>query len=278
LPALQGRHNLPESLRKKESCVSRTRYLDIDDRTEDLRELMRQRNREAHDFLQKFELGWIWHEQALEGCVLTHSELRQAFDPGAIVDSSMVHVYREVRNLRDCIAAIKQESRGKSVKYTLALVKKLFDIIYAGIPNRQPMTYRRDMPLHRTYFHDIVQPLLILPGLEQLFDFMAGAEFKSMHPIKQATHAHHRFMEIFPFSDYSGKVGRMMMNLMLIRNGYMPVIIHSHDRQKYYEALRLPATQFGQVILDAMDNGLDNAFKYFIPGYDENARRRVAGE
>ncbi len=258
--------------------MSRTRYMDLDDRNEDLRELLRQRNRDAHEFMERFELGWIWHEQALEGCVLTHSELQQAFDPGAIVDSSMVSVYREVRNLRDAINVIKHESRGKSVKYTMALVKKLFETIYAGIHNRIPMTFRRDMPLHRTYFHDIVQPVLIQPGLDQLFEFMASNEFKEYHPLKQATHAHHRFMEIFPFSDWSGKVGRMLMNLMLIRNGYMPVIIHSHDRQKYYEALRLPATQFGQVILDAMDNGLDNAFKYFIPGYDENARRRVAGE
>ena len=258
--------------------MSRTKYLDLDDRTEDLRELLRQRNREAHDFMEKFELGWNWHEQALEGTVLTHAELKQAWDPGAIIDSSMVNVYREVRNQRDAINFIKQESRGKSVKYTMALVKKLFEILYAGIPNRQPLTFRRDMPLHRTYFHDIVQPVLILPGLEQLFDFMAGSEFREMHPIKQATHAHHRFMEIFPFSDHSGKVGRMMLNLMLIRNGYMPVIIHSHDRQKYYEALRLPATQFGNVIMDAMDNGLDNAFKYFIPGWNEIDRRRAGGE
>jgi Fic family protein len=258
--------------------VSRTRYLDLDDRTEDLRELLRQRGREAHEFMEKFELGWIWHEQALEGTVLTHAELKQAFEPGVIIDSSMVNVYREVRNQRDAIEFIKSESRGKSVKYTLGLVKKLYEILYAGLSNRIPLAFRRDMPLHRTYFHDIVQPIAIMPGLEQLFDFMQGQEFRSMHPIKQATHAHHRLMELFPFSDLSGKVGRMMMNLMLIRQGYMPVIIHSHDRQKYYEALRLPATQFGLVILESMDNGLDNAFKYFIPGYDENARRRAASE
>jgi Fic family protein len=258
--------------------VSRTRYLDLDDRTEDLRELMRQRGREAQEFMRKFELGWIWHEQALEGVVLSHSELQQAFEPGAIVDSSMVHAYREVRNQRDAIEFIKSESRGKQVKYTLALVKKLYEILYAGSPNRMPLNFRRDMPLHRTYFHDIVQPPLIMPGLEQLFDFMAGNEFRALHPIKQATHTHHRLMEIFPFSDLSGKVGRMLLNLMLIRNGYMPVIIHSHDRQKYYEALRLPATQFGNVIMDAMDNGLDNVFKYFIPGYDELSRKRAASE
>ena len=63
-----------------------------------------------------------------------------------------------------------------------------------------------------------------------------------------------------------------------LRAGYMPVIVHSMERQKYYEGLRLPATQFGQVMMDAMDNSLDNACKFFIPGFDETARRKAASE
>jgi Fic family protein len=258
--------------------VSRTRYLDIDDRNEDARELMRERPSEAKRFLELYELSWVYHENALEGMVLTHAELRHALEPNGIVDSSMVHTNQEIRNQRSAIQFVKEEARSKATKYNLSLVKGIFEILYEGLPNRLPVAFRRDMPLHRTYFHDIVQPVLIQPGLEQLFDFMASEEFRRMHPIKQATHSHHRFMEIFPFSDLSGKVGRMMMNLILIRAGYIPVIVHSIDRQKYYEGLRLPATQFGNVILDAMDNSLDNAFKYFVPGYNEMTRKRVVGE
>jgi Fic family protein len=258
--------------------VSRTRYLDIDDRNEDARELMRERPSEAKRFLELYELSWVYHENALEGMVLTHAELRHALEPNGIVDSSMVHTNQEIRNQRAAIHFIKEEARSKATKYNLSLVKSIYEILYEGLPNRLPISFRRDMPLHRTYFHDIVQPVLIQPGLEQLFDFMASEEFRRMHPIKQATHSHHRFMEIFPFSDLSGKVGRMMMNLILIRAGYTPVIVHSIDRQKYYEGLRLPATQFGNVILDAMDNSLDNAFKYFVPGYNEMTRKRVVGE
>jgi Fic family protein len=83
-------------------------------------------------------------------------------------------------------------------------------------------------------------------------------------------------MEIFPFSDLSGKVGRMMMNLILIRAGYVPLVIHSMDRQTYYDALRLNATQFSQAMMQSMDNALDNAFKFFIPGWNEISRKRVA--
>src|SRR5207253_2157980 len=198
-------------------------------------------------------------------------------NPG-MVDSSMVHAFTEVRNQRNTIEFIKNEARQKQIKYNLSLVKKLYEILYSNLPNRTPVTFRRDMPLHRTYFHDIVQPVQIQPALEQLFAFMQGEEFRRFHPFKQATASHHRFMEIFPFSDLSGKVGRMMMNLILLRHGYMPVILHSIDRQKYYDGLRLPATQFGQVVMDAMDNSLDNAMKFLIPGWNEMSRKRASSE
>src|SRR3954467_8374599 len=250
--------------------------MDLDDRTEDVRELMRERPGTAREFLDKYELSWVYHEGALEGLVLTHAELRQAFDPTGVVDSSMVHVFTEVRNQKAAIEFVKQEAANPVVKYTFALVKKLYEILYQGLPNRLPVSLRRDMPLHRTYFHDIVQPVQIQPGLEQLFSFMESEEFLRMHPFKQATHSHHRFMELFPFSDLSGKVGRMMMNLILIRAGYMPLVIHSMDRETYYAALRLNATQFGRVMMQSMDNALDNAFKFFLPRWNETSRRRAA--
>jgi Fic family protein len=257
--------------------VSRTQYLDLDDRTEDVRELMRERPRETQEFLEKYELSWVYHECALEGMVLTHAELRQALEPNpGMVDSSMVHAFTEVRNQQNAMEFIKHEAKSKYVRYNLSLVKKLYEILYAGLPNRTPVAFRRDMPLHRVYFHDIVQPVQIQPALEQLFDFMQSEEFLRMHPFKQATHSHHRFMEIFPFSDLSGKVGRMMMNLILIRAGYMPLVIHSMDRQEYYEALRLNATQFGKQMMESMDNALDNAYKFFLPGWNEVSRKRTA--
>jgi Fic family protein len=238
---------------------------------------MRDRARETREFLDKYEMGWVYHECALEGMVLTHAELRQALDPNpGMVDSSMVHAFTEVRNQRAAIDFIKQEAKSKLVKYNLSLVKKLYEILYKDLPHRTPVAFRRDMPLHRTYFHDIVQPVQIQPALEQLFHFMESEEFRRLPPFKQATHSHHRFMEIFPFSDLSGKVGRMMMNLILVRAGYLPLVIHSMDRQTYYDALRLNATQFGLVLMESMDNALDNAFKFFLPGWDEMSRKRAA--
>jgi Fic family protein len=119
------------------------------------------------------------------------------------------------------------------------------------------------MPLHRTYFHDIAQPAKIQPALEKLVDYTASAEFREFHPIKQAATVQHMFLQIFPFTEHSGKVGRMCTNLILLRNNYMPAVIHSIDRQKYYESFRGNVAGFRTLLMDAIENSLDNGLKYF---------------
>src|SRR3954452_5001307 len=128
---------------------------------------MRERPRETRDFLEKYEISWVYHECALEGMVLTHAELRQALDPNpGMVDSSLVHAFTEVRNQLNAIEYTKEEAKAKEVKYSLVLVKKIYEVLYNNLPNRMPVQFHRAMPLHRTYFHDIVQPVQIQPGLE----------------------------------------------------------------------------------------------------------------
>src|SRR5438132_8622870 len=105
---------------------------------------MRERPRETRDFLDKYELSWVYHECALEGMVLTHAELRQALEPNpGMVDSSMVHAFTEVRNQRAATDFIKQEAKAKQVKYNLSLVKKLYAILYTGLPDTIPLTFGR---------------------------------------------------------------------------------------------------------------------------------------
>jgi len=73
----------------------------------------------------------------------------------------------------------------------------------------------------------------------------------------------HQFLQIFPFSEFSGKIGRMCTNLILLRHGYLPCVIHSIDRQRYYESLRGSVAGFRLLLMEAMENSLDNALKYF---------------
>ena len=70
------------------------------------------------------------------------------------------------------------------------------------------------------------------------------------------------FMHIFPFSDTTGKVGRTMMNMVLIRFGYLPAIIHATERQHYYEAIRQSQGDLLELLIESANSSLEAAGKF----------------
>jgi Fic family protein len=59
-----------------------------------------------------------------------------------------------------------------------------------------------------------------------------------LHPVQLAAEFHYRFVCIHPFDDGNGRVARLIMNYILLKNGYPPVIIKSEDKESYLTALQ----------------------------------------
>ncbi|MGI5861712.1 MAG: Fic family protein [Myxococcales bacterium] len=242
----------------------KTRYLGVDERTEALKDRLRSGSVEALEFQSKFELSLIYHENALEGIVFTSAELLGALDPRAKAsDASQMPVFTEIRNHKAALDFVRAEAQSKKSKISVTLMKKIYEILGAGIEGREKAVYRKDVPLHRSYFHEIAPPAKIPGLLEKLVDATTTAEYRENHALNQAAMVQWQFMQAFPFNESSGKVARLLSNFVLLKRGYQPVIIHAADRQRYYDALRLPVSSLGHLLLEAMENSLDNAFKFF---------------
>lgn len=52
-----------------------------------------------------------------------------------------------------------------------------------------------------------------------------------------AAYFHAKFENIHPFSDGNGRVGRLLMNYILLIHNHPPITIHEEDRKEYYNAL-----------------------------------------
>jgi hypothetical protein len=84
---------------------------------------------------------------------------------------------------------------------------------------------------------------------------------------------HVRFEQIHPFLDGSGRAGRLILNLLLVRLGYPPAIIYKRDRARYLAALSRGDEgdngPLGELLARAI---LDNLHKFVVPAVAGPAR------
>lgn len=59
----------------------------------------------------------------------------------------------------------------------------------------------------------------------------------SLHPVALAAVAHYNLVRAHPFGDGNGRMGRLLMNFLLLRSGYLPSIIRLEDKRSYLAAL-----------------------------------------
>src|SRR5207237_6065342 len=113
----------------------------------------------------------------------------------------------EIRNHKSALEYVREEAKNASKKapaVTMAQLKRIHDLLSGNTPEalaaraaaerrersekelakeREKSGYRRDMPLHRTYFHEIAQPAKIPSLLEKLIDNTASTDFRELHPV-----------------------------------------------------------------------------------------------
>ncbi len=102
-------------------------------------------------------------------------------------------------------------------------------------------------------------------------DFMEWIKHnqKKLHPIELAALIHHTMVYIHPFIDGNGRTVRLVMNLMLMREGYPLVVVLKNDRGKYYRALSQADNDIYQplvrFIAQAVERSLDIYLKVLLP-------------
>ncbi|MDD2444977.1 MAG: Fic family protein, partial [Candidatus Nanoarchaeia archaeon] len=61
---------------------------------------------------------------------------------------------------------------------------------------------------------------------------------KKFKPMVLAAIIHNQFEHIHPFQDGNGRIGRLLLNFILLKNHYPPINISLEDRQEYYKTLQ----------------------------------------
>jgi Fic family protein len=220
-------------------------------------------DRVTKDYQGKLDVSWIFHDHALEGVVLSYSELKAAIDQRIISDVSLIPMYEEVKNHKLAVDFIREAVKSKKPPTVdLELVRKIYGIltpeaVAKGCP------YRKENPLHRLYYHEIAPPEKITYKMRKISDWLESSEFENLHPIAQATRLQFKLLTAYPWTKNSGKVARLVANYILIKAGYLPAVIHSIERQRYYEVLRHENEGLLNLIVESLENSIETTAKFF---------------
>ena len=210
---------------------------------------------------ENFLMSWIHHDSALEGVVYTYEELRTAVNPNVSVvpDSSLQSVCEEIRRHKAAIEVVRELGERKRQPATLDQLKRIFLTLHPEEGDLKTVRYRKEIPQHRMYFHEYAAPDKIPYKVRQIFDWLNGPEPKKLKsPLRVAGRVHYDLIRIFPFAKDSGKVARLFMNMLLLRADYPPAILHSTERQRYYEALKGSPNTIGNMLESAIANALQS--------------------
>jgi Fic family protein len=256
-------------LRYKEKEDLESRHGEVDQLVERWREREARVSAELRrEFRDKLIISLIYHDAALEGDVLSHGEIKAATDTNIISDASLIPSYEDIKNFYGAC----EHAFGSSGKRKPTKVESAREIYLLLDPEAQSIgaAYRKENPLHRLYYHDIAPPDKI-PYRMRKFGEWLEHEAPALHPIERAADAHFRLMSIFPWSKHTGRTARILANCLLERFAYPLAVIHSIDRQRYYESLRgADARQLLAVYLEACETTAASAMRV----YEEAERGR----
>jgi Fic family protein len=86
------------------------------------------------------------------------------------------------------------------------------------------------------------------------------------HPIAHAAEHHAWFERIHPFVDGNGRVGRLMLNFLLLQQGYPPAVIPAEKRRQYLQALRTADGGNPKPLTEVVARAVSGAMsKFLIP-------------
>jgi len=183
--------------------------------------------------LQKYyDVELTYTSNAIEGNTLTHRETAEVIEHGITVGGKQLKDHLEAVDHYHAVLWMR-DLAARSGPVNETIVRELHRRIVArsepGIAGIYS-PHRRRVAGSAAVFPN---PLKVPDLMEEFGTWLQqvaatpGAAFE----------AHARLTAIHPFSDGNGRTARLLMNLLLIRAGYVPVAVRPEDRKRYLDAL-----------------------------------------
>lgn len=216
-------------------------------------------SKEASKSLQdSINLEWTYNSNGIEGNTLTLKETKVVLE-GITIGGKSVREHLEAINHENAIEYLEDLLRDKN-EVSEWNIKGLHQLILKGIDDSNAGKYRNDNVMISGANHIPPEYIKVPELMEKLI--INYEDWNEYHPIIRASLLHGELVKIHPFIDGNGRTSRLIMNMDLMKSGYVPVIIKKENRLKYYEALDKAHTtddytDFVKLVTEAENEMLD---------------------
>ncbi len=140
----------------------------------------------------------------------------------------------ETKNLARVVTYINTKAKEKELDLEMILL--LHKMLLSNIRDDVAGRFRKNDEWVRVASHIAPNPNQVVELLEEMLIKYYSSVNQNI--IKRLALMHLKFENIHPFIDGNGRIGRVLNNYILIREGYVPINIKFIDRKQYYNAFQ----------------------------------------
>jgi fido (protein-threonine AMPylation protein)/transcriptional regulator with XRE-family HTH domain len=184
-----------------------------------------------------FHTSYTYESNRIEGNTLTLQETHLVINEGITIGGKSISEHFEAINHKEAIEMIYALAKD-AIPLSNYRLKQIHQLILKGIDNQNAGRYRQVAVRISGSEHVPPEPFELEMLMEDYFEFY-NQNRHQLHPVLLAAEMHERLVTIHPFVDGNGRTSRLVMNLILLQNGYTIANLKGslEHRLRYYKAL-----------------------------------------
>ena len=184
-----------------------------------------------------FHIEYTYESNRIEGNTLSLHETELVVNQGLTIQGKSMVEHLEAINHQAAVDYL-MDIASNSISFSKRVVMQLHQLVLQSIDQHNAGRYRTVPVRISGSRHIPPQPYMLDKLIEDYFLFY-NKQVKILHPVLLAAEMHERLVSIHPFIDGNGRTARLVMNLILLQNGYTIANIKGSNRSrlKYYNSL-----------------------------------------
>ena len=202
---------------------------------------------------QKLRLESNYHSNAIEGNTLTLGETRSLILHGLTAHGKPMRDHLDIEGHDTAVKAVEAAVQNDG-ELNEVFIRNLHRVLLkepyempAVTPDGRPTKRTIAIGDYKTVPNNVVTstgetyyytpPEQVKSAMSDLIDWYRAKEREGEHPIIMAATFHYRFVRIHPFDDGNGRMGRLLMNMILIKHGYTVALVRRESRDEFIHLL-----------------------------------------